>query len=143
VHKRLDKLGGPAAGMLHGEILLRDGDVRAAVRAFGQTRTPEGLDRVAEVLAEHPGAMDLRELLECCPLQGTLLLVARDLARQGQHEQARRAAQKAAEALGPTPTVCSVLAEVLSLLGKPQEAQLLAEQAVRRLLAPAPPPSAS
>jgi len=142
VHKRLDKLGGAAAGMLHGEILLRDGDVRAAVRAFGQTRTPEGLDRVAEVLAEHPGAMDLRELLECCPLQGTLLLVARDLARQGQHEQARRAAQKAAEALGPTPTVCSVLAEVLSLLGKPQEAQLLAEQAVRRLLAP-PPTSAT
>jgi hypothetical protein len=134
MHKRLAKLPGPAAGLLQGDLLQRSGDLRGAVRAYGQTRSPEGLDRIAELLGEHPGVIEVRELLECCPLQGTLLLAARELARQGQLDAARRAAQQAAEKLGPTPTVCAVLAEVLRLLGKEQEARLLGEQAVQRLL---------
>jgi len=63
-------------------------------------------------------------------------VVARELARQGELEQARRAAQQAAETLGPTPTVCAVLVEVLRLLGREHEASLLGEQAVQRLLGP-------
>ncbi len=135
LHKRLAKLPGPAGGLLLGDIHRAESDVRAAIKAYGGTRSPEGLDRIAELLAEHPGVLDVRELLECCPMQGTLLLVARELARQGQLDSARRAAQQAAEALGPTPTVCAVLAEVLHLLGREQEARLLGEQAVQRLLA--------
>jgi tetratricopeptide (TPR) repeat protein len=134
LQKRLAKIPGPAGGLLLGAIHAAAGDVRAAIKAFGGTRSPEGLDRIAELLAENPGCIEVRELLECCPMQGTLLLVARELARQGQLEAARRAAQQAAETLGPTPTVCAVLAEVLQLLGREQEARLLAEQAVQRLL---------
>jgi hypothetical protein len=69
-------------------------------------------------------------------MQGTLLLVARELARQGESVRAERAARVAAEALGPTATVCAVLAEVLELLGRDDKARLLREQAVARLLAP-------
>ena len=135
-HIRMNKLGGPVAGLLLGEIYAAAGDARAAVKAFGATRSPEGLDRIAELMSDHPGIMEPRELMECCPMQGTLLVVARELARQGELEQARRAAQHAAEILGPTPTVCAVLVEILQLLGRDEEARLLGEQAVQRLLDP-------
>lgn len=127
---------GPTAGLLLGDLHRRAGDVRAAIRAYGSTRSPAGLDRIAELLSEHPGAVDERELLESCPLQGTLLLVARELARRGESERAERAARRAAEALGPTPTVCAVLADVLQMLGRAEKARLLREQAVVRLLQP-------
>lgn len=130
---RADK-DGPLAGLLLGDVLRAGGELRQAVRAYGATRSPQGLDRIAELLAAHPGAIDPRELLECCPLQGTLLLVARELARAGEHARAERAARLAAEALGPTATVCAVLAEVLELLGQEGKARLLREQAVARLL---------
>ncbi len=138
VGKRLAALDqdGPASGLLLGDLHRRTGDLRQAVRAFAATRSPAGLDRIAELLSTHPGAVDVRELVECCPLQGTLLLVARELARHGDHERAERAARRAAEALGPTPTVCGVLAEVLQLLGKAEQARLLREQAIVRLLQP-------
>lgn len=125
---------GPASGLLLGDLHRRTGDLRAAIRAYGATRSPAGLDRIAELLGDHPAAVDERELLECCPMQGTLLLVARELARRGESDRAERAARRAAEALGPTPTVCAVLAEVLELLGKDEKARLLREQAVMRLL---------
>lgn len=128
---------GPAAGLLAGDVHRAAGDLRQAIRAWGATRSPAGLDRIAELLHQHPGVVDVRELIECCPLQGTLLLVARELARQGESARAERAARLAAEALGPTATVCAVLAEVLALLGQEGKARLLREQAVARLLAPA------
>lgn len=131
----VDKVG-PTAGLLLGDVHRHNGELRAAIRAYGATRSPEGLDRIAELLTEHPGAVEPRELLESCPLQGTLLLVARQLARQGDTGRAERAARVAAESLGPTATVCAVLAEVLELLGKEEKARLLREQAVARLLAP-------
>lgn len=134
LQKKLARLGGPQAGLLLGEIHVREGDVRAAVRAFGATRSPEGLERIAALLREHPGCMEPREILECCPLQGALLVLAREFARQGHYEQAERAARQAAQVLGPTPTVCAVLAEVLGMLGRDAEARLLGEQAVRHLL---------
>lgn len=129
----LDK-DGAAAGLLLGDLYRTNGDFRLAIRAYGGTRSPEGLDRIAELLTERPGAVDTRELLESCPMQGTLLLVARELARQGESARAERAARFAADALGPTATVCAVLAEVLQLLGKDDKARLLREQAIARLL---------
>ncbi|MBK8098448.1 MAG: hypothetical protein IPK26_15165 [Planctomycetes bacterium] len=137
--KKLDKAARdkPAAGLLLGKVAAAAGDLRGAIREWGATRSPEGLDHIAELLRQHPGALEIRELLECCPMQGTLLLVARELALAGDRDQAERAARAAARALGPTPTVCAVLAEVLQLLGKDAEARLLCEQAIRRLLAPA------
>jgi len=137
---------GPASGLLLGSVHKAAGDHRAAIRAWGATRSPQGLDRIAELLGEHPGVVEPRELLECCPLQGTLLLVARELARSGETARAERAARLAAEQLGPTSTVCAVLAEVLELLGQDGKARLLREQAVAALLAPAPgggPPAAA
>jgi Flp pilus assembly protein TadD len=89
------------------------------------------------LLSEHPGSLEPRELLESCPMHGTLLLVARELAREGDAARAERAARRAAEVLGPTPTVCAVLADVLALLGKDQQARLLREQAIGKLLGPA------
>ncbi|MBL8739285.1 MAG: hypothetical protein JNL12_22855, partial [Planctomycetes bacterium] len=125
---------GPESGLLLGAVLQHKGDLRGAIKAYGATRSPAGLDRIAELLSEHPGCVEPRELLECCPLQGTLLLVARELARVGETQRAERAARLAAEALGPTPTVCAVLADVLGLLGQGQKARLLREQAIVRLL---------
>ncbi len=127
---------GPAGGLLLGDLHRATGDLRWAIRAYGGTKSPEGLDRIAELLTEHPGVVEPRELLESCPMQGTLLLVAREQARQGDTVRAERAARLAAESLGPTATVCAVLAEVLQLLGKDEKARLLREQAVARLLAP-------
>ena len=127
---------GSSGGLLLGDLHRSTGDLRAAIRAYGATKSPEGLDRVAELLSDHPGIVEPRELLECCPMQGTLLLVARELARQGESVRAERAARVAAEALGPTATVCAVLAEVLELLGRDDKARLLREQAVARLLTP-------
>jgi len=125
---------GPSSGLLSGDILRAAGDHRGAIKTWGGTRSPAGLDRIAELLAEHPGCVEPRELLECCPLQGTLLLVARELARVGETQRAERAARVAAETLGPTPTVCAVLADVLGLLGQDGKARLLREQAIVRLL---------
>lgn len=127
---------GSGSGLLLGDLHRKTGDVRAAIKAYGGTRSPEGLDRIAELLAEQPGVVEVRELLDWCPLQGTLLLVARELARQGDAARAERAARLAAESLGPTATVCAVLAEVLELLGKDERARLLREQTVARLLSP-------
>jgi tetratricopeptide (TPR) repeat protein len=132
---------GPAAGLLLGAVHRAAGDLRAAIREWGATRSPEGLDLVAELLRDHPGAMEPRELLECCPMQGTLLLLAREFARDGQTGKAERAARAAAQALGPTPSVTAVLGEVLQLLGKQQQAALLCEQAVLRLLGHGAAPS--
>jgi hypothetical protein len=126
---------GPSGGLLLGDVQRHQGELQKAVRTYGSTRSPSGLDRIAELLDEHPGAVEPRELLTCCPLQGALLLVARELARAGQLERAERAARVAAETLGPTPTVCAVLAETLDLLGQGQKARLLREQTVVRLLA--------
>lgn len=125
---------GPSSGLLLGDVHRVAGDYRHAIRAWGATKSPQGLDRIAELLTEHPGAIDARELLECCPLHGALLLVARELARAGESARAERAARLAAESLGPTATVCAVLAEVLELLGQDGKARLLREQAVVRLL---------
>ena len=136
--KKLAKLDATRGGLLLAEIEAWRGEIRAAVQTFGRTMTPEGLDRIAELLAEHPGVVDVRELLAWCPMQGTLLLAARELARQGRSEEARRAAARAAEALGPTATVCTVLAETLTLLDAKDDAQRLAEQAMQRLLLPDP-----
>lgn len=134
--KRLQKADpeGPSGKLLLGDVHRAAMELRQAVRVYGATRSPTGLDRIAELLTEHPFAVEPRELLACCPMQGGLLLVARELARAGEHDRAERAARVAAEALGPTPTVCAVLAEVLDLLGQQQKAQLLREQTVARLL---------
>lgn len=126
---------GSAGKLLLGDVHRKAGEHRQAVRVYGSTRSPTGLDRIAELLAENPGVVEPRELLANCPMQGALLLVARELARAGETQRAERAARVAAEALGPTPTVCAVLAEVLDLLGEEQKAQLLREQTVAKLLA--------
>jgi hypothetical protein len=122
--------------LLLGDVHRAAGEFRQAVRLYGSTASPTGLDRIAELLGENPGVIEPRELLANCPMQGGLLLVARELARAGEYQRAERAARVAAESLGPTPTVCAVLAEVLDLLGQEQKAQLLREQTVARLLSP-------
>jgi len=139
--KRLQKAepDGSSGKLLLGDVHRQAGELRQAVRVYGSTHSPAGLDRIAELLSENPGAVEPRELLANCPMQGGMLLVARELARAGEHERAERAARVAADALGPTPTVCAVLAEVLDLLGQAQKAQMLREQTLARLLSvPAP-----
>ena len=125
---------GASGALMLGDVHLATGDLRKAVQSYGRALTPEGLDRIAGLLADHPGAIDPRELLINCPMQGALLVVARELAKAGEHGRAERAARMAADALGPTPTVCAVLVEVLDLLGDAERAKLLREQTVARLL---------
>jgi hypothetical protein len=134
LQRMTQKLPGPTALLLQGQILAHKGDFRGAVRAYGQTASPEGLDRIAELLRANPGALEPRELLAACPMQGIVLLIARELAHAGQTEPALRAARTAASMLAPTPTVCLVVAEALEQLGQAADSQRLAEQAVLRLL---------
>lgn len=138
IAKRLQKAepDGASGKLLLGDVHRAAGEFRQAVRLYGSTASPTGLDRIAELLGDNPGVIEPRELLANCPMQGGLLLVARELARAGEYQRAERAARVAAESLGPTPTVCAVLAEVLDLLGQDQKAQLLREQTVARLLSP-------
>src|SRR5690606_19844170 len=97
--KRLQKAepDGASGKLLLGDVHLALGELRHAVRVYGSTRSPTGLDRIAELLSEHPGAVEPRELLANCPMQGGLLLVARELARAGELDRAERAARVAAE----------------------------------------------
>ncbi|MGC6486723.1 MAG: hypothetical protein ACON4Z_03700 [Planctomycetota bacterium] len=134
--KRIQKLApdGDAGVLLQGDIHRALGEHRRAVKLYGSARSPKGLDRIAELLSEHPGAVEPRELLASCPTQGALLLVARELARAGDTARAARAAKLAGERLGATPTVCAVLAEVLELLGERGNAQQLRERTARLLL---------
>lgn len=136
MQRAIQKMPGPEAGLLAGEILAHKGDYRGAARAFGETESPEGLDRIAEMLRQRPGCVEPRELFSCCPLQGTILLLAREFARLGQRDTALRAVRYAAEHLGPTPTVCLSLAETLEMLGEPRRAEMLAVEAAKRLLVP-------
>ena len=138
--KRAQKLAPDAAApiVLLGRTHLARGDVKAAVREWGRSRSPAGLEQVAKLLDERPGAIDPRELLENCPLQGTILLVAREYARAGDTVRAERAARVATRDLEPTPSVAAVLAEVLELCGRPDDARAMTEAAVLRLAAPTP-----
>ena len=131
--QKADPKGGNGS-LLAGDVHRAANQPRKAVQLYGKVRSPAGLDRIAELLSERPGAVEIRELLAWCPLQGILLVVARELARAGELDRAKRAARVAAEALGPTPTVCAVLAEVLELLGDRDKASLLREETVARLL---------
>jgi hypothetical protein len=124
----------PPAGCLIGRIRAAEGELEAAVREWGATRSPEGLELIAALLNQHPGALTPRQLLECSPAEGTLLLVAREYARMGERDRALRAARRAARQLGPTPQVTAVLSEVLVACGRAEEAAKLQEAAVRRLL---------
>ncbi len=127
-----------APSVLLGRALLAKGDAKGAVREWGRTRSATGLEQVAKLLDEQPGAVSPRELLEACPVQGAVLLVAREYARRGDTARAERAARQAARELGMSPSVAAVLAEVLELCGRSAEARQITEEAVRRLVAPDP-----
>lgn len=123
-----------APGLLLGDVHAAAGEARNAIREWGATRSPDGFARIVELLDRQPGLLSARELAEASPMEGTLLLVAREYARAGDHAHAMRAATLAARKLGPTPTVTRLLAEVLELCGRDAEARELREEAVLRLL---------
>lgn len=126
----------PEPHCLIGKILVAKGDALGGVRAWGRTRAASGFALVSDLLDRHPGILSPRELLEACPMEGTVLLVAREYARQGDTTRAERAARAAARSLGLTPSTAAVLAEVLELCGRHEDAEMICKQAVKRLVAP-------
>lgn len=136
--KRARKVAPDAEGptVLLGKAHLARGDARAALREWGRSKSPAGLEEVAKLLDSQPGVVTPRELLEACPVQGAVLLAAREYARRGDSERAIRAARAAVQELGPSPSVAVVLAEVLERCGRPDEAKNLTHDAVRLLIAP-------
>ncbi len=142
LHKRLARHGCPRADIALGAILEAEGDPRGAIAVWGKTMSPEGLLRIAAVLREQPQVMSPRELLAACPMQATLLVVAREAARRGEPELARRAAQEALRRLGSSPTARAMLAETLTLLGHQEESQQWLRTLVQQAL-PAPPQTAT
>ncbi len=123
-------------GLLAGRVALAGGDPKAAIREWGRTRSTRGLEAIGGLLDTTPDVMSPRELMEACPMAGTLLIVARQYARAGDHRKAMRAAQRAARTLGPTPSVVVVLAEVFRLCGDVERARALREEGLLRLVAP-------
>ncbi len=121
---------------LLGKVHQAKGDARRAIKEWGRSRSPEGLRLIGSLLDDFPGVLSPRELLECCPSQGGLLLVSRELARTGETQKALRAARRAARHLELTPQVASILGEVMTLCGEPEEARKLSDQAFQRLLSP-------
>ncbi|MHC4513184.1 MAG: tetratricopeptide repeat protein [Planctomycetota bacterium] len=136
--KRARKVDGdhPDPMCLRGKVHQARGEARKAIQAWGRSRSPQGLELIGALLDQNPGCVDSRELLECCPTQGGLLLVARELARAGEHRKAMRAARRAAKDAELSPTVAVILAEVMALCGQQEEAEQLGQEAVLRLLAP-------
>lgn len=124
---------GVARDLLLGDVHAAEGRHEKALELWGATRSWEALERAAALLARHSDAVEPARLLALLPMQGTLLLAARMLARKGDTAAAERAARLAVAALGQTPTTARVLAEIAASLGRGDEAaRLLAEQ--QRLL---------
>ncbi|MHC5065858.1 MAG: tetratricopeptide repeat protein [Planctomycetota bacterium] len=136
--KKAQKLApkAPEAGCLLGKVLVAKGDALAGIREWGSTRSATGFELLSKLLDEHPGIVSPRELLEACPIEGTVLLVAREYARQGDTRRAERAARAATRNLGLTPSTAAVLAEVLELCGRAEDAKTICQEAVKRLVAP-------
>lgn len=124
----------PHPGCVLGEARAAAGDLRGAVREWGATRSPRGLELIARLLDDHPGMLTPRELLEGCPTRGAVLLVAREYARRGEFRKAERAARSAGKAL--TPSSATLLAQVLELTGRSADSERMCQEALRRLLAP-------
>ncbi len=136
--RRAQELDADAAppGILSGEVYLAHQDARAAIREWGKIASPAGLERIGRLLDERPGLVEPRVLLEDCPVDGALLLVAREYARAGEARRAERATRLVAERVGLTARTAPVIAEVLERVGRPEEASRIYKEAVRRLLAP-------
>jgi len=126
--------GAAAMSLLEGDLRCRRGDLEGALRAWARVPGSAALARCAEAIDAEPDRLSPRQILECCPTEGGLLLVARAYARGGEPQRALRAARRAARCLGPSPTVSLVLAEVLRLAGDPG-AEAFASEAAARLLA--------
>lgn len=125
-----------AHSLLEGELRMRQDDLEGALRAWARVPGSAALTRCAEAVDVSPGRLTPRELLECCPTEGGLLLVARAHARLREPRRALRAARRAARQLGPTPTVSLVLAQVLREAGDPGADAFAAEAAARLLDGP-------
>ncbi|MEZ5965370.1 MAG: hypothetical protein R3F56_16175 [Planctomycetota bacterium] len=130
--RRVDA-GAEVVHWLDGELRWRRDDLEGALRAWARVPGSAALARCAQALDAAPDRLSPRAILECCPTEGGLLLVARAHARRGEVRQAVRAARRAARALGPSPTVSMVLAEVLRLAGD-SGAEAFADEATARLL---------
>ena len=128
----------PSGGVLLGKIRVQEGDLRGAIREWGKTRSHQALQLTAALLDAHPELANPRDLLQACPTEGTVLLVARELARRGEHAKALRAARHASQQLGPTPEVLAVLGEVLTRADRQEEAAQICQEALLRLVANAP-----
>lgn len=125
---------GVARDLLLGDAFAAEGRHDKALEAWGATRSWEGLERAAGLLDRQPDAVEPARALALLPMQGTLLLVARMLARRGEAAAAERAARLAVAALGQTPTTLRVLAEVATALGRADEAAGLLTAQQRLLL---------
>ncbi len=136
--KKAQKLApkAPEPGCLLGKVSVAKGDALGGIREWGRTRSAAGFELLSGLLDEHPGIVSPRELLEACPMEGTVLLVAREYARQGDTRRAERAARAATRNLGLTPSTAAVLAEVLELCGRTEDARSICQEAVKRLVAP-------
>lgn len=122
-----------ASSLIEGELRWRLDDLEGALRLWARVPGSAALARCAEALDAKPDRLSPREILECCPTEGGLLLVARVYARRGETRRALRAARRAARHLGPSPTVSVVLAEVLRMAGDPG-AEAFVDEATARLL---------
>ena len=109
---------------------------RRAVEAWGKTRSPLGLDRIAGLLDRHPGLLSPRDLLDACRLEGALVLVAREFARAGDQRRTARAVRLAMRRLDPTPATRAALADVLAKSGLIDDGRALLEQTSAAELAP-------
>lgn len=120
---------GVGRDLLLGDAHAAAGEAEKALAKWGATRSWEAIERAAALLDRQPDAVEPSKLLALLPMQGALLLVARQLARRGDAPAAERAARQAALALGPTPTTLRMLADVAAALGRTEEAaRLLAGQ---------------
>jgi tetratricopeptide (TPR) repeat protein len=122
-----------AGSLLPGELRLAQSDLPGALRAWARVPGSTGLARAAAALDAASARLSAREILECMPNAGGLLLAARSYSRAGEHRRALRAARRAARSLGPSPTVAAVLAELLHAAGDPGADGFTAE-AVARLV---------
>ena len=105
----------PRSAVLLGDVALDNGDLRGAFKAWSRAVSLPVFDRIEKLLADGrlDGEKERRMLLEYFPYSGTMIVLARHYARNGEHRKAKTAVERAIEAAGPNLETLRIYAEAL------------------------------
>jgi len=122
----------PRSAVLLGDVALQSGDMRGAFKMWSRAVSLPVFDRIEKLLQDGriDGEKERRMLLEFFPYSGTMIVLARHYARQGEHRKAKVAVERAIEAAGPNLEALRIYADALRDEGDTTGAAALYRQAL-------------